>query len=351
MLNRLWGRLNPMRRWKNGLNCSIFGTMPDLNDIMLFAEVAEKGGFAAAGRSLGIAKSTLSRRISELEARLGVRLLQRTTRKLSLTEPGEIYYRHCVILREAAEAADDAVARVLSEPRGTVRVTCPTNLAQTILGPILPRFMAAHPKVRIEMQVTNRVVDLVQEGVDVALRVRANLDDSGSLVVKNLGPTSALLMANPQLLERVGRPVAPEDLHDLPTVAMSAADGRASWHLVGPRGEEFELQHRPVYTADDMLLLKFAALQGIGIAVLPDFMCADSVSKGALVPVLAGWSPPKMQVLAVFPSRRGMVPAVRRFLDFIADNVKGAGFMGSPQDSDQHVRQDAENCTPSRGVS
>jgi DNA-binding transcriptional LysR family regulator len=298
--------------------------MVDLNDMLLFAEVAERGGFAAAGRALGIAKSTLSRRISHLEARLGVRLLQRTTRKLSLTEPGEIYYRHCVTLREAGEAADDAVARVLSEPRGTVRVTCPTNLAQTILGPVLPRFMAAHPQVRIEMQVTNRVVDLVQEGIDVALRVRANLDDSGSLVVKNLGPTSALLMASPQLLRRVRRPATPEDLHEVPTVAMSAADGRASWRLVGPGGKEFDLEHRPVYTADDMLVLKFAALQGIGMTVLPDFMCADAVSEGSLVPVLAGWSPPKLQVLAVFPSRRGMVPAVRRFLDFIAENFTGA---------------------------
>ncbi len=297
--------------------------MRDLNDMVLFAEVADRGGFSAAGRALGIPKSKLSRRISELEARLGVRLLQRTTRKLSLTEPGEIYYRHCVTLREDAEAADDAVARVLSEPRGTVRVTCPVNLAQVTLGPILPRFLALHPQVRIEMQVTNRVIDLVQEGVDVALRVRANLDDSGSLVVKNLGPTSALLVASPQLLQRVRRPAAPEHLHDLPTLAMSAADGRASWHLVGPRDEEFELQHRPAYTADDMLVLKFAALQGIGMTVLPDFMCADSLLEGALEPVLPGWSPPQLKVLAVFPSRRGMVPAVRRFLDFLADNVVG----------------------------
>ena len=291
--------------------------------MVLFAEVADRGGFSAAGRALGIPKSKLSRRISELEARLGVRLLQRTTRKLSLTEPGEIYYRHCVTVREDAEAADDAVARVLSEPRGTVRVTCPVNLAQVTLGPILPRFLALHPQVRIEMQVTNRVIDLVQEGIDVALRVRADLDDSGSLVVKNLGPTSALLVASPQLLQRVRRPAAPGDLHDLPTLAMSAADGRASWHLVGPLGEEFDLQHRPVYTADDMLVLKFAALQGIGMTVLPDFMCADALLEGALEPVLPGWAPPELKVLAVFPSRRGMVPAVRRSLDFLAENVVG----------------------------
>ena len=268
-------------------------------------------------------KSKLSRRISELEARLGVRLLQRTTRKLSLTEAGDIYHRHCVAMREEAEAADEAVARVQSEPRGTVRVTCPVNLAHFPLGPILPRFLSAHPQVRVEMQVTNRVVDLVQEGVDVALRVRANLDDSGSLVIKNLGPASIVLVASPQLLQRVGKPESPEDLHHLPTVAMSAADGRAMWPLVGPCGEEFELEHRPVYTADDMLMLKFAALHGTGMTVLPDYLCSAELRQGLLVPVLSGWSLPSMKVLAVFPSRRGMVPAVRRFLDFLADNVMG----------------------------
>ena len=297
--------------------------MQDLNDMVFFAEVVDRGGFAAAGRSLGVPKSRLSRRISELEARLGVRLLQRTTRKLSLTEAGEIYHRHCVAMREEAEAADEAVARVQIEPRGTVRVTCPVTLAQSTLGPIVPRFLAAHPKVRVEIQVTNRVVDLVQEGIDVALRVRANLDDSGSLVVKNLGPTSGVLVASPRLLQRVGSPGSPDELHRVPTVSMSAADGRASWRLVGPRGEEFELQHRPVYTADDLLLLRFAALQGTGMTVLPDYLCSDELRQGLLVPVLAGWSPPLASVLAVFPSRRGMVPAVRRFLDFLADSVVG----------------------------
>ena len=295
--------------------------MQDLNDMVFFAEVVDRGGFAAAGRSLGVPKSRLSRRISELEARLGVRLLQRTTRKLSLTEAGEIYHRHCIAIREEAEAADEAVARVQSEPRGTVRVTCPVTLAQTTLGPILPRFIAAHPHVRLEVQVTNRVVDLVQEGVDVALRVRSNLDDSGSLVAKNLGLTSFVLVASPALLERVGKPGSLEDLRLVPTVAMSALDGRASWPLVGPGGSDFELQHRPVYAVDDLLMLKSAVLQGTGMTALPDYMCMNEIRLGLLIPVLPGWAPPTMQVLAVFPSRRGMVPAVRRFLDFLGENI------------------------------
>lgn len=303
---------------------------PDLNDMLYFAEVVDRGGFAAAGRALNLPKSRLSRRVADLEARLGVRLLQRTTRKLSLTQAGEVYHRHCVAMREQAEAADEAVAQVRTEPRGTVRVTCPVTLAQTTIGPLLPRFMAEHPQVRIEMQVGNRVVDLVQEGVDVALRVRTSLDDSGSLVIKHLGPTRSILVASPQLLQRFGHPQAPEDLRHLPTVAMTAGDGRASWRLLGPHAQEFELQHRPVYTADDLLTLKFAVLQGTGMCVLPDYMCGEEMRARALVPVLPGWAPPVGMVLAVFPSRRGMVPAVRRFLDFLGANMAGERIIGAP---------------------
>jgi DNA-binding transcriptional LysR family regulator len=304
--------------------------MQDLNDLLFFAEVVDRGGFAAAGRALNLPKSRLSRRVAELEARLGVRLLQRTTRKLSLTQAGEIYHRHCVAMREQAEAADEAVAQVQTEPRGIVRITCPVTLAQTMVGPVLPRFLAAHPQVRIDMQVTNRVVDLVQEGVDVALRVRASLDDSGTLVVKRLGTTLGVLVASPQLLQRFGAPAAPEELRNLPSVAMNAADGRSSWRLQGPNGAEFELQHHPVCAADDLLTLKFAVLQGTGMCVLPDYMCSEELRTQALVPVLPGWAPPPAVVLAVFPSRRGMVPAVRRFLDFLAEGVAGAPVFSAP---------------------
>jgi DNA-binding transcriptional LysR family regulator len=297
--------------------------MQDLNDMLFFAEVVDRGGFAAAGRALHIPKSRLSRRIAELEERLGLRLLQRTTRKLSLTEAGQIYHRHCVAMREQAQAADEALASVRAEPSGTVRMACPVTLAQTTIGPLLPRFLAAHPLVRVDMQVSNRVVDLVQEGIDIALRVRATADDAGSLIVKNLGPTQGVLAASPALLQRFGAPARPEDLPRLPTVAMSSADGVARWALVGPRGEAFELVHRPVCTADDLLTLKFAVLGGTGMCVLPDYLCADELRDGRVVPVLPGWAPPLARVLAVFPSRRGMVPAVRRLLDFLGHNISG----------------------------
>nr|WP_315225344.1 LysR family transcriptional regulator [uncultured Albidiferax sp.] len=301
--------------------------MQDLNDMAYFAEVVERGGFAAAGRALGLPKSRLSRRVAELETRLGVRLLQRTTRKLSLTEVGEIYHRHCLAMREQADAAADAVAQAQTEPRGTIRIACPVTLAQTTLGEVMPLFLARYPLVRVDMRVSNRVVDLVEEGVDVALRVRLTLDDSGTLVVKSFGTTRSLLVASPQLLARQGHPATVEDLARLDSVSMSANDGRAVWHLLGPDGGVRTVPHQPRYVADDLLTLKLAVLGGTGICVLPAYMCVDEVRLGQLLPVLPGWAPHPGVFHAVFPSRRGMVPAVRRFLDFLEEHHRNDGLL------------------------
>ncbi len=298
--------------------------MQDLNDMLYFAEVVERGGFAAAGRALGIPKSRLSRRVSDLEAHLGVRLLQRTTRKLSLTEVGEAYLRHCQAMRESAQAAADTVAHVQAEPRGTIRVVCPVTIAQTLLGDMMPVFMARYPLVRVEIQVSNRVVNLVEEGVDVALRVRAKLDDSGSMVIKRLGEGDLLLVASPAQLARQGTPHTLEELSRMDSIAMSAADGRASLRLVGPGGQEAVWQHSPRYVADDLLTLKWAAQGGVGICWLPDYMCQDEFRSGRLVHLLPDWAPERGVMHAVFPSRRGLTPAVRRFLDFLGETLQGA---------------------------
>lgn len=304
--------------------------MHDTNDMLYFAEVVERGGFAAAGRYLEVPKSKLSRRVAELEARLGVRLLQRTTRKLSLTEVGEVYLRHCIAMRDAAEAAAEAVEQVQTEPRGTIRVACPVTLAQTTVGPIMALFLARHPHVKVDMRVSNRVVDLVEEGVDVALRVRGTLDDSGSLVVKKLGETNTFLVASPRQLTRQGRPTSPKDLEGMDTVSMSSVDGKATLVLKGPNGELHTLVHQPRYVADDLLTLKFAALQGTGMCFLPDYMCHDEIENGRLEHVLPGWAPQRGIFHAVYPSRRGMVPAVRRFLDFLGDYTNGEGMPNLP---------------------
>lgn len=296
--------------------------MQDLNDMLYFAEVVEQGGFAAAGRSLGLPKSRLSRRVAELEARLGVRLLQRTTRKLSLTEVGAIYLRHCSAMRDEALAAADAVAQMQTEPRGTLRISCPVTLAQSSLGYLVPRYLARYPQVKVDMRVTNRAVDLLEEGIDIALRVRPSLDDSGSLVVKQLGASCSYLLASPELLRRQGAPATPEDLKNLDTVAMSSSDGRGTWELVGPQGQEFVLQHQPRYVADDLQTLKLAVLAGTGMSFLPDMLSKAELQARLLVPVLPGWALRPGMLHAVFPSRRGQVPAVRSFLDFLGEHLQ-----------------------------
>ncbi len=297
--------------------------MQDLNDMLYFAEVVERGGFAAAGRALGIPKSRLSRRVSDLETQLGVRLLQRTTRKLSLTEVGEAYLRHCQAMRESAQAAADTVAQVQTAPRGTIRVSCPVTLAQTVLGEMMPPFLARYPEVRVDMMVSNRAVNVVEEGIDVALRVRPSLEDSGSMVVKRLDMTSQILVASPDLLIRQGTPETLEDLGKMDSVAMSAPDGRATWNLMGPGGVHQVVHHTPRYVADDLLTLKFAALAGTGICWLPDYMCHEEMRERRLVRVLPEWVPPPAIVHAVFPSRRGLSPAVRSFLDYLGEAMPG----------------------------
>lgn len=299
--------------------------MQDLNDMLYFAEVVEAGGFAAAARRLGLPKSKISRRVAELEERLGVRLLHRTTRKLSLTDVGALYLRHCSAMRDAAQAAQEAVEYIQTEPRGTIRVACPLTLALSTIGPLVPVFLARYPQVRIDMRVSNRVVDLIEEGFDVALRVRPNLEDSASLVVKNFGQSRTLLVASPQQLQRQWRPIGPEQLAGLDTVAMSAVDGKSTWFLRGSGGATHTLVHEPRFLADDLATLRFAVLGGIGMCFMPDYMCEDDLRTGRLVEVLPGWNPTPGIFHAVYPTRRGMVPAVRAFLDFLGQSIGAEG--------------------------
>ncbi|MET3916314.1 DNA-binding transcriptional LysR family regulator [Variovorax sp. OAS795] len=299
--------------------------MQDLNDMVFFAEVAERGGFAAASRALGIPKSRLSRRVAELEERLGVQLMQRSTRRLSLTPAGEIYLRHSAAMRDAAQAAAEAVAQVQTEPSGTVRVSCPITIVHSGLGQLLPRFMALYPAVRVDLRVMNRPVDLIEEGIDIALRVRPAIEDSTTLVAKVLGTSRGFLVAKPELLKRLGPVHTPADLVRLPTTAMSANnEGRSEWRLEGPHSEVHVHTHSPRYVADDLATLQLAAIEGVGATLLPGYMCRDEVEAGRLARVLPEWGPAPVIAHLVFPARRALVPAVRRLIDFLAEHLHGS---------------------------
>jgi len=295
--------------------------MQDLNDLYYFAMVVEHGGFAAAERALGIPKSRLSRRISQLESTMGVRLLQRSTRRFAVTDIGNNVYRHVQSMLAEAQAAHEVVDRLSAEPRGIVRVSVPVALAQQQMPRLLPDFLALHPKVRLQLHVGNRKVDLINEGFDVALRVRAKLDDDGSLVMRSFGQVQELLVASPAYLKRAGRPRAPEDLAGHVTLSVAEDEARQRWELHGPDGEVRRVELQPRLAGSDFPLMQALARDGIGITLLPETVCADAVRRGELEVVLPQWRLPQGICHAVFASRRGMLPAVRVFIDFLAERM------------------------------
>ena len=195
--------------------------MQDLNDFVWFVKVVEYGGFAAAGRALDQPKSKLSRRIAQLEERLGVRLIQRTTRQFTVTEVGHTFYQHCKAMLIEAEAAEEAVAALQAEPRGVVRITCPVTLLHVHVGPMLARFMARYPGINLQLEATNRRVDLVGEGVDIAIRVRPRPFDDSDLVLRVLADRGHCLVAGPALIQRMGEPVVPSELSAWPGLSMN----------------------------------------------------------------------------------------------------------------------------------
>jgi len=293
----------------------------DLNDLYYFAMVVEHGGFAAAERALGIPKSRLSRRISQLETDLGVRLLQRSTRRFAVTDVGQSVHRHAVSMLAEATAAREVVDRLSAEPRGVVKASVPVGLAQELMPRLLPEFLARYPEVRVQLHVSNRRVDVINEGFDVAIRVRTRFDDDGSLVMRSFGQIQELLVASPKYLDRTGRPTSPEQLVEHTTMTMGEDEGRQRWELQGRDGEVRRVELKARVSGFDFPMLMALAKQGLGITMLPETMCADAVRSGELEVVLPDWRLPQGVAHAVFASRRGMLPAVRVFIDFLAEKL------------------------------
>lgn len=290
----------------------------DLNNLVFFAKVVDAGSYSAAAEALGMQTSKLSRRVSTLEAELGVRLLNRTTRKLSLTEIGKTFYGHCVALIAEAQSAKDAVHQTLSSPQGLIRMSCPVGLLQGGLADILAKFLAAEPQVRIALDATNRRVDVVDEGIDIAIRVRVPPLEDSELAMRAFGPSKMILVASPKLVLRYGMPAQLADLAKMPIVAMGYAGDKVTWRSQDKDGNSEELVHTPRLHTDDLLTLRAAALQGIGVAYMPALAVMEEMETGTLIRLLPQLSARSGIIHAVFPSRRGMIPAVRILLDFLA---------------------------------
>ncbi|MGH8233671.1 MAG: LysR substrate-binding domain-containing protein [Rhodanobacteraceae bacterium] len=297
------------------------GALQDLNDLYFFAAVVEHGGFSAAGRALGVPKSRLSKRVAKLEERLGVRLLQRTTRRFVVTEVGERFYNHCRAVLEEAQAAQDAVDELRAEPRGIVRISCPISLAQIVLAQVLPDFLAQCPKVQVRLLTTDRRVDVIGEGIDVAIRVRTKLDTDAALVMRSFGTSRGIHVATPALLDRVGRPTTPEELARLPALSMYEHDGAQVWELVDAEDHHAHVEMQARVICGDFAVLLESARRGMGVAMLPEWVSAPLLGNGQLEQALPGWSSPQGIMHFVYPSRRGLLPGVRALVDFLAERL------------------------------
>jgi DNA-binding transcriptional LysR family regulator len=263
----------------------------------------------------------LSRHVAALEEELNVRLVNRSTRRFVVTPVGREVYGHAAAMLAEADAALEAVEFARAEPRGVLKVACPVALAQSALGPVLPRFLAEFPQVRLQLEVSNRRVDLLSEGIDVALRVRTQPTGEDGLVMRVFRQLEELLVASPDYLRRAGTVTDPEQLADHQTLDYGVELERRTWELVGPEAARATAVLTLRMVCHDFIVLRAAVLAGLGIGRVPESVVREDLKSGALVRVLPQWNSPQGVLHVVFPSRRGLLPAVRAFIDFLAQRL------------------------------
>ena len=290
----------------------------DLNDLYYFVQVVEHHGFSPAGRALGMPKSKLSRRIALLEERLGVRLLLRSTRKFAVTELGQTYYQHCKAMLVEADAAQRSIEAVQTQPRGVVRLSCPITLLHELVSQMLTDYMVMYPDVTVQLDATNRRVDVIGEGMDLAIRVRTLPLEDNELSVRMLSVHAQHLVASPILLARQNLPRTPHELADWPSLWLGSPEQQFAWYLEHATQKAVSVAHQPRLITTDMVALRSAALAGLGVVQLPMIMIHEQIANGTLVKVLPEWGPRQEAVHAAFATRRGMLPAVRTLIDHLA---------------------------------
>lgn len=301
----------------------------DLNDCRYFVLIVDHGGYTAVERITGIQRSKLSRRIAQLEESLGVRLLQRTTRRQSMTEAGQVFYDHCKAMLIEAESAQEAVAQLRSEPAGLVRISCPTVMAQLYLAQLIGEFMTQFPKVRIELDATDRNVNLIEERFDIAVRTRSAALREPGLVAKQVASGRFILVASPKYLSTCKRLEQPADLDAAASIGALGGGQTQNWLLNDLIGNTVKSTLQPRLLCSDLGSQLQACLCGVGIALLPQRIVAEALADGRLKQVLAPWGTPDEGIHLLIASRRGMLPSVRALVDFLTDKLPGAlGYSG-----------------------
>jgi len=305
-----------------------------LDSMALFARVVEAGGFSAAARELGLSKGSVSKRVARLEDRLGVRLLNRTTRRLSLSEAGEAFYAGCRRMVSEAEAAERTVTHLASAPRGTLRVNAPMSFGQQHLAPALTAFLERYPELAVDLVLDDREVNLVQDGFDVGVRIMALRDSS--LIARRLAPSRALVCGAPRYLATHGAPARPEDLTRHACLLYSYQTDPGVWILRGPAGER-RVRVNGRLRANNGEALREAAIAGFGLVLMPSFIVGPEIRRGLLAPVLRDWTAgDPVGIHAIYPAGRNLSPKVRVFVDFLAERFgpepywdRGLGLAGA----------------------
>lgn len=292
----------------------------DLNDTLIFVKVVEHGSFIAAARSLRLPKTTVSRKVQELETRLGAQLLHRTTRKLGLTEAGNVYYEHSQRIARDLSEAESAVTQLQAGPRGWLRFTAPYSIGIDKIAPLLGEFHARHPEVRVEMLLANESLDLIGGEIDVALRF-GKLPDS-NLVARPLGTLRTQVFAGTAYLARHGEPLHPDDLQHHRVLGMPKhRQGNGFYWTLDDGSGPRDFPVNPILLANDPAALKGALLCGEGVMIAADVMVKPAVEHGLVKRVLAGWSGGEYPLSAVFPRGHGQSPKVRAFVDFLLEHL------------------------------
>jgi DNA-binding transcriptional LysR family regulator len=292
--------------------------MDRLEGMAAFLKVAELGSFSAAARQLGLSKSAVSKHVAALEERLGVRLLNRTTRRLALTEVGLGYRDWCARIVQEVEEAEQEAGRHGAEPRGRLKVSAPMTFGVLHLAPLLPEFLARHSLVEVELALDDRVVDLIEDGFDVAVRIGQPRDSC--LTARRLADASHLCAASPAYLATAGMPRHPADLHGHDCLRYTLRRSPDVWEFERG-GERQAVRLRGRLCANNGDVLRDAALEGLGVVVLPDFIVGGDIASGRLVRLLADWRLPTIPVQAVWPPQRHPSPKLRAFVDFLAERL------------------------------
>ncbi|WP_175721204.1 LysR substrate-binding domain-containing protein [Burkholderia anthina] len=295
--------------------------MLDLNDFRYFVRIVECGGVTAASRNLDVPKSTVSHRLQQLEAALGIRLINRTSRSLSVTDAGNLFYRHAVATLEQAELAEAVVRERLLEPSGTIRFTTAAATSLFAIRQILPDFIKRYPKVNVIQHVSDDQVDIVGGSYDLALRAHTGPLSDSALVQRTLAPAPWFLFAAPDYLQQRGIPLSISDLTQHDTLIMLRHGHPQTWKLKHPTQGEVVVPLKPRLAGNDIVTLKQAARDGLGIIALPHYVCRGDIQTGALQRVLPDWLAGEANITAVIPFRHGMQPSVRVFLDYLAQRI------------------------------